>query len=271
LSDWLNVIILGIVEGITEFLPISSTGHLIVAKDLLNFDAVPPDLFEIFIQFGAVVAVVVYYAPDLWRELRAIPTDKSVQQFWLAILVATLPAIAIGVLFGDEIRTALFSPAVVALALIAGGIAFIVIERYYLDKRSPLDENATVRVTLRQALIIGLCQLIALVPGMSRSGMSILGGMAAGLPRQAATRFSFYLAIPLLGGATVYSLVKSLSDLNSTSLLYLLVGAVVSGFVAWLSIAWLLRYVSRNTFIPFGYYRILAGTIILVLIVMRIL
>lgn len=274
MADWLKVVILGIIEGITEFLPISSTGHLIVAKDLLDFQAVPATTFEIFIQVGAVVAVMVYYAADLFQQARTIHRDKAIQQWWLSIVIASVPVAIVGLLFGDIIETALFHPIVVALALIAGGIAFIVLERYYAQDRQPLfnpDTNETMRVALRQAVIIGLCQLLALIPGMSRSGMSILGGLAARLPRRVATQFSFYVAIPVLGGATVYALLKSLSSLNSSNLLYLLLGAGVSGVVAWLMIAWLLRYVSRSTFIPFGYYRIAAGILILILVAARIL
>jgi undecaprenyl-diphosphatase len=270
-ADWLKVIVLGIVEGITEFLPVSSTGHLIVAKDLLNFEAVPPDLFEIFIQVGAVVAVLVYYAPQLWRDVRSLPSDSRSQQFWLAVIIAAVPALAVGFFFNDVITELLFKPAVVALALITGGILFLIAERFYQFPVNAPEPDERVTVSLRQALIIGLCQLLALIPGMSRSGMSILGGMAAGLNRRTATAFSFYLAIPVLGGATVYSLLKSLADLNSQSLMFLLVGAIVSGIVAWMSIAWLLRYVAQHTFIPFGVYRIAAGVVILALILAGIL
>lgn len=260
--EWIKVVILGIVEGLTEFLPVSSTGHLIVAAALLDFQGSLNGTFEIFIQLGAVVAVIAYYRADLWQQARSIPHDRSTQYFWLAILIAAVPAAGIGFLFQDLIRS-LFRPEIVAVSLIVGGIVFLLVE-WRLRHQPPAESDAP--ITLRQAAIIGLAQLAALVPGVSRSGASIIGGMLAGLNRPAATRFSFYLAIPVLGGATLYELVSNLDHLNGGDLISLLVGAVVSGVVAWVSISWLLRYVSRNTFQLFGYYRIIVGIIILLLI-----
>jgi undecaprenyl-diphosphatase len=269
-SDWLKVIQLGIVEGVTEFLPISSTAHLLIASDLMNF---PPtremrDTFDIFIQLGAVVAVAFYYSRDLLAQAQAIPRSAQTQRFWLGIFVAFLPAAIIGLLLHSWIKAVLFSPLVIALALIIGGIIFIVIERRPL--RTPTVHEPQ-QISLRQALGIGIAQVFAMIPGTSRSGASIVGGMLAGLDRKTATTFSFYLAIPTLGAATVFELVTNLDQLGGRDLAYLIVGMVVSLIIAWLSIDWLLRYVSTNSFVAFGIYRIGIGVVVLVLIAMGIL
>ena len=285
MDELIKVIILGIIEGITEFLPISSTGHLIVATSYLDLRESLRGTFEIFIQIGAVFAVIAFYAGDLWQQARSIQHNVGARRLWLNVFVAFIPAAVLGLLFDDYIESVLFSPVVVALALIVGGIGFIVIERFIVPKRYPdvvvtaantadgvadaaiVTETATLEaITMRQAFIIGLWQTLALIPGMSRSGMSIIGGMLGGLNRTTATQFSFYLAIPTLGGATVYTLLRDLDSINADDLVLLFVGAAVSAVVAWLSIAWLLRYISRNNFIPFGYYRIIVGVLILILV-----
>lgn len=267
--NWLEVILLGIIEGITEFLPISSTGHLIVAAEFIQLQESLRGTFEIFIQLGAVIAVIFYYSDTFVRHIRLIRKDKNVQQLWLAVFVAFLPAATLGFLFGDMIEAALFNPVVVAVALIVGGIAFILLERRYEQKKADFEVKST--INLRQALIIGLWQILALIPGTSRSGMSILGGLFAGVNRQMATTFSFYLAIPTLGGATIYTFFKDLDRISGDDIWYLLIGALVSGAVAWLSITWLLRYIARNTFVPFGVYRIVMGVFILILAAAKIL
>jgi undecaprenyl-diphosphatase len=261
-----QVVILGIVEGLTEFLPISSTGHLLIVADLLRFEqnADMGGTFEIVIQLGAVLAVVGYYARALLEQARAIPTSAQTRRFWLNILLAFLPAVVVGLLLRDWIKAVLFdSPPVIAASLIIGGIVFIVVER--LPQRPATTHDET-RLSWRQALGTGLAQLTAFVPGVSRSGASIVGGMLAGMDRKAATAFSFYLAIPTLGGATVVDLLTNLDQLSSDDLGLLLVGTVVSGVVAWLSIGWLLRYVATNSFVPFGIYRIVVGCLILLLV-----
>lgn len=272
MPDFIKAIILGIVEGVTEFLPISSTGHLIVASDLLDFQALN-GTFEIFIQLGAVVAVVLYYRSRLWRQVLALREGREGWRFWLNLFIAFLPAAVLGFLFADVIQAALFNPTVVALALIVGGIVFLVVERRLPPPSGDQMELSAEADPMhwRQALGIGLAQTLALIPGMSRSGASIIGGLLVGLGRPAATEFSFFLAIPTLGLATVYSLVRSLDQLRPDDMLNLGIGAVVSGVVAWLSIGWLLRFVSRHNFVPFGVYRILAGLVILALVAARVL
>ncbi|MGQ9910216.1 MAG: undecaprenyl-diphosphate phosphatase, partial [Candidatus Flexifilum sp.] len=274
----LKAVILGIVEGVTEFLPISSTGHLIAAAALLRFNPDLMDTFVIFIQLGAVLAVILFYARELIELARGAFTSPAVRRFWLALIIATLPAAAVGFALRRFIRDVLFHPVPIAGALIVGGLILIAIERRRSTAapaaepaRPDAGEAEARAVTLRQALLIGAAQTVALFPGVSRSAASIVGGMAVGLSRLAATRFSFYLAIPTLGGATVADLLLSLDELNTDDLLLLLIGLVTSAIVAWLSIRWLLRFVAQHTFIGFGYYRITAGIAILILAFLRII
>lgn len=257
--DLLKAIILGLVEGITEFLPISSTGHLIVAARLLRFQGEVAPTFEIFIQLGAVLAVAWFYRRDLWTQLRALPSDGATQRLWFNLFIAFLPAAAVGFALHKWIKAVLFSPGVVAASLIAGGVALLFIER-----RPRIAQVNTLRaVGLRQATVIGLAQVAALIPGVSRSAASIAGGLLAGLDRETATAFSFYLALPTLGLATVFDLLTSLDHLVVNDLLLLAVGLLTAFATAFLVVGWLLRYVASHDFRPFGYYRIVAGIMIL--------
>lgn len=267
LLDLLKVVVLGIVEGITEFLPISSTGHLIVATAILqpNFSPALNNTFEIFIQLGAVIAVVLYYWRDLWSWLMRARTEPEARRFWIGLMVAVIPAGIVGFLLRDFIKMVLFTPVVVAIALIAGGVILIWIERRLSQQPQTPPDAPHSALTYRQAALIGIAQVAALIPGVSRSAASIIGGMLVGLPRKDATRFSFYLAIPTLGGATILDLLLSLDEIQPNDLLYLVVGTITAGVVAWVAIGWLLRYVARSTFTAFGYYRIAAGLVILAL------
>lgn len=264
MPDWVIAVILGIVEGVTEFLPVSSTGHLVVVGYFIGLPETLKNTFEIVIQLGAVFAVIAYYWADLFGQLKTVKNDKQVQHFWLAILVAFMPAAVFGLLFDDMIEAVLFRPVPIAIALIVGGLVFLWVEHVGLAEKS--EQIEATNITLRQALMVGLFQTLALVPGVSRSGASIIGGLVVGLSRYAATQFSFYLAIPTLGAATVYVFVNSLDTLSSGNLVNLLIGTVVSGIVAWWSIGWLLRFISKNSFALFGYYRIAVGSIILILV-----
>ncbi len=274
MEEWLKVVVLGIVQGITEFLPISSTGHLIVTSSALNFQGSIEGTFEIFIQIGSVLAVVAFYRADLWRQVRGVTSDLSVQRLWLGILVAAIPAAVMGFLFRDFIKDVLFSPAVVGVTLILGGIVFLVVDRPKAEADTSENQPETVQleqITLRQALGVGIAQTLALVPGVSRSGASIVGGLLGGLNRPTATAFSFYLAIPVLGGATVLDLLLSLSDISSDEIGSLLLGTLVTALVSFVAIGWLLRYVARNSFVVFGWYRIAAGAVILGLVAAGVL
>lgn len=258
-----KVIILSLIEGITEFLPVSSTGHLIIGTAALDF-AIAGTVFEIFIQVGAVVAVIFYYRQTLLRQAGQVRSHPPTRRFWLLILLAAVPAAGLGFLFGEPMQAFLFSPVVVAVSLIAGGIAFLLVEQ--LPSFRKVRHGKTDRmtdITLSQALTVGLVQVLALIPGMSRSGSSIIGGMLAGMNRQTATEFSFFLAIPVLGGATVYKLLISLDALRPDELMLLLLGAALSGLFAWFAIDWLLKFISGSSFAVFGYYRIAAGLAIL--------
>lgn len=265
---WWSVVVLGVVEGITEFLPISSTGHLLLTSKLIGFTDNIGGTFEIFIQLGAILAVAAYYARDLLAQARALPTSAETRRFWLSILVAFLPAAFIGLLLKDWIKTVLFdSPSTIAWSLIIGGIVLIAIERV---PRNP-DTTDVQKIRLPQALVIGLMQVLALVPGVSRSGSSMVGGMLAGLDRRTATAFSFYLALPTLGAATIVDLLGSLDQISGDDVGRLIVGTLVSMVVAWACISWLLRYVSSNNFVMFGIYRIAAGIAILALVATGVL
>lgn len=258
MNDVVTAALLGLVEGVTEFLPVSSTGHLIVAADLLNV----PDTggtFEIAIQLGAVLAVIVYYAQELLRQARAFPKRPEVRALWLGVALAFLPAALLGYLFSDAITRYLFSPVTVAISLMVGGAVLWVVE----GRTFTAHTTALTQVSTRQALFVGCAQCLALVPGVSRSASSIIGGLLTGLDRPTATAFSFYLSIPTLGLATLYALIKGREVLNGAQFGPLLVGLAVSFVTALLAIGWLLRYVSRHDFRGFAVYRILAGLAIL--------
>lgn len=265
MDDILKVILLSLVEGITEFLPISSTGHLIVGATLLNFEIARP-VFEIFIQIGAVGAVMLHYRQTLAVHAAQIKSNPTIRRFWLLILLAFTPVAALGLLFAEEIETLLFSPIVIAVSLIVGGLAFLLVERLPRFRQSDQSGRVPItQVTMPQALTVGLVQILSLIPGMSRSGCSIIGGMLAGMNRQAATEFSFFLALPVLGAATVYKLLTAFNDLRPDEWMMLGLGTALSGLFAWLAIGWLLKFVSSHSFVIFGYYRIVAGLVILAL------
>ena len=252
--------VMGIVEGLTEFLPISSTGHLILAGALLGFDDERAKVFDIAIQTGAILAVIIVYWQKIRATLAGLASDAQAQRFALNVLVAFIPAVVLGLLFGKAIQAHLFTPVVVASTFILGGLVILWVER---------RPAATVRIedvdamTWKDALKLGLVQCLALVPGTSRSGATIIGGMLLGLSRKAATDFSFYLAIPTLIGAGGYSLVKERALLSPADLPMFLVGLFFSFVSAWLCVRWLLRYISTHDFSPFAWYRIVFGLVVL--------
>lgn len=260
LWSWLIAAVLGVVEGITEFLPISSTGHLIVASDLLKFQD-SNGVFEIVIQLGAVLAVVWLYHKDLLQQARDVVSTPKVQRFWLSIIVAFIPAAILGFLFKDFVTEVLFSPVVVAISLIVGGIVLWLVEGMHHRSQTKQLEQ----ISVGQAFLIGCVQIVALIPGVSRSGATIVGGLLSGLDRSTATTFSFYLAMPTLGAATLYSLLKALPDLSGDMIISLLIGMVVAFVISLIAMRWLLRYVSTNSFRGFAIYRVIAGIVLLVL------
>jgi len=260
--DLIKAVILGIVEGITEFLPISSTGHLILTERFIRFEGPLAETFAIFVQLGAILAVVWLYRQPLIQLVKDLPSPSRAQRLALNLIIAFIPAAAIGVLIHKQIKAYLFNPPVIAAALIVGGLVIWWIERRHVPTAPP-DTHQLQEISPKQAAAIGLAQIVSLVPGVSRSAATILGGMISGLDRRVATEFSFWLAIPTLVLATLFDLATSLDLLQSGDLLILLVGAIVSFFVALIVIRALLRYVQTNTFEPFAYYRIALGLIVL--------
>ena len=260
----LKAALMGIVEGLTEFLPISSTGHLILTSALLNFAAPPfsqekAHAFEIAIQTGAIFAVILVYWQKIRRTVVSLPHSRQSQRFALNVIMAFLPAVVLGLLFGQVIKENLFTPVVVAVTFILGGFVII-----WAEKRQKTARVLSVEtMSLGDAIKVGLVQCFAMIPGMSRSGATIIGGMLCGLDRKVATEFSFYLAMPTLIGAGVYSLYKVRSVLSMDVLPVFLVGLFFAFISAWLCVRWLLRFISSHDFIPFAWYRIAFGVLVL--------
>lgn len=265
MGSWLLIaLILGLVEGMTEFLPVSSTGHLILAGSLLRFDGELAASFQIFIQLGAILAVVVLYRRRFAR-LFAVRDVSGFSGFrGLVMLGLTmLPAVMLGLIFHKHIKMYLFNPFNVAAGLLAGGIWIVLAERF----RSPPKVDSLDRLTWRHALAIGVFQCLALWPGMSRSASTILGGMIVGLDRKTAAEYSFIAAVPLMAAACLFDIVKSADLVQSGDLLPFALGFGMAFVSALLSVEFLVRFVSRHTFIPFGWYRI--GIAILVFVLLR--
>ncbi len=265
--DWIylmQTVVLGIVEGLTEFLPISSTGHLIIASDLVDFAQSPgADTFVIAIQAGAILAVCWFYRQRIFRILRGLFTEPLEQRLAVNTIVGFLPAAVIGVMVAGTIKAYLFNPITVAAALVVGGVLILWIENYQAKKQIKPRVLTMDDMTWKDALMVGFMQCLAMIPGTSRSGATIIGGLVLGLSRKAATEFSFFLSIPTIFGATVYDLYKSRDALAAANLDGLLVGTVVSFLSALFVVRWLLRYVSTNDFKAFGWYRIVFGLLIL--------
>jgi len=255
----LKALILGLVEGATEFLPVSSTGHLIVAADFLGFHGEIAKTFEIAIQLGAILAVVWNYHARLTGVVKGLRSDPRAQRFVANLAIAFLPAAALGFVFNAWIKATLFNPVSVAVAFIVGGVVIILIER----RKTPPRVATVDEITWREALWVGIAQSFALIPGTSRSGATIMGGLLAGLSRHAATEFSFFLAIPIMFAATGYSLYKARDLLSMSDLPVFAVGFVAAFFSALAIVRFLLRFVAHHSFIPFAWYRIVAGLLLL--------
>ena len=252
--------VMGVVEGLTEFLPISSTGHLILTGSLLGFHDDKAKVFEIAIQTGAIFAVILVYWDKIRTTLRQLPYKQEAQRFAMNVGIGFFPAVLWGLLFGKAIKANLFTPEVVATTFILGGLIIL-----WAERRPP----STVRIRAvedmrgRDALKVGLVQCLAMIPGTSRSGATIIGGMLLGLSRKAATDFSFFLAIPTLIGAGAYSLYKERALLSVADVPLFAVGLVVSFLSAWVCVRWLLRFISSHSFEVFAWYRIVFGLVVL--------
>ena len=263
-----KALILGVVEGLTEFLPISSTGHLILVGDLLNFNDDRGKAFEVIIQFGAILAVCWEFREKLLKVATSFTKSPMSRRFVLNLLIASFPAMGLAFVFGKHIKAVLFSPIPVASAFIVGALVI-----FWAEKRQQSNSLASERIqtvddlSSLDAFKVGLAQCAALIPGTSRSGATIIGGMLFGIPRAVATEFSFFLAIPVIGGATAYELLKLWKNPVAISGEFGL--AIVGGFIAafisaFICVRWLIHYVAHHNFVPFAWYRIIFGLLVLV-------
>ena len=255
----LKALILGIVEGLTEFLPISSTGHLILAGDLLGFNDDRGKLFEIVIQSGAILAVVWEYRVRIAGVVRGLGRERLANRFVLNLFIAFLPLAILGLAFGKAIKANLFNPIAVATTFIIGALVILWAER----REHKIRVQTVEEMSIADAFKLGIAQAFALIPGTSRSGATIIGGLLFGLSRKAATEFSFFLAIPTLGVATVYQLYKERALLSVDDIGMWVVGFVSAFISAFLCVRWLLRFISSHDFTPFAWYRIVFGIVVL--------
>lgn len=260
----LKALIMGIVEGLTEFLPISSTGHLILAGSLLDFTGEKVKVFEIAIQAGAMLAVCWEYRVKIASVLGGLSRDANARRFAANLIIAFLPAAVLGFLFNKLIKEELFKPVPVAMAFIAGGLVILWIEKRNRINPGLVRVNSVDDMNALDAFKVGCAQALALIPGTSRSGATIIGGMMFGLSRKAATEFSFFLAIPTLFSATIYSVYKERELLSAADLPWFGIGGVSAFFSAFLCVRWLLRYISTHDFTLFAWYRIVFGFIVLI-------
>jgi len=259
---WKTVLI-GIVEGLTEFLPVSSTGHIILAEEVLQFEGPPGKVFEIVIQLGSILAVCFLYRAKIWMTAKGVfERDKQALRFTGAIVLAFLPAAIVGVMAHKYIKTVLFSPTVVAVALIVGGIAILVIERFAQRPRIKSIDD----VDLKTAFYIGLAQCLAMIPGVSRAGATIMGARAFRVDRATAAEFSFFLAIPTMLGATVYDLYKNWSTLDWSGGLVIGLGFLAAFVSAAVIVGAFVRFISQHGFALFAWYRIIVGSVALLLL-----
>ena len=273
----LKTILFGIVEGITEWLPISSTGHLILVEQFVKFEQVSPEfwnMFQVVIQFGAILAVVILYWNKIWPftkdKQKAISNkgillyfNKDIMNLWGKILVGCIPAAIIGLAFDDVFEALFYNPFCIAIALIVFGVAFIIIENWNKKRKTP-NKDTNKQITYKDAVLIGIFQLIAAIfPGTSRSGATIIGGLLIGLSRANAAEFTFYLAIPTMLGASLLKLVKFGFAFTGMELAILLIGMFVSFVVSILVIKFLMNYIKKHDFKVFGYYRIILGIMVL--------
>ncbi|MBQ5345428.1 MAG: undecaprenyl-diphosphate phosphatase [Acidaminococcaceae bacterium] len=268
--ELLKAVLFGIVEGVTEWLPISSTGHMILLDKFIHLGVSAEfyKLFEVVIQLGAILAVIILYFEKIWplkNKNGSLTLDRATLNLWGKIIVACFPAAIIGILFDDWMEDNFFTPQVVSLALIAYGFLFVIIEKYDLGSKSV---QRVEDISYRKAFEVGVFQLFSLVPGTSRSGSTIIGGLLIGLERSVAAEFTFYLAIPVMIGASLLKLIKYIMRVgfvfDSNELLILAVGCIVAFIVSIIVIRFLMSYIKKHNFIPFGYYRIVLGILVLV-------
>lgn len=258
MADWIAAIILGLVEGLTEFIPVSSTGHLLLAKQALGLGNEPWDTFIVMIQLGAILAVVAVYFMRLWKVLLGLPgKDPAARRFAISVLLAFFPSALIGLLAHDFIKTVLFNTTIVCVMLIIGGFALIALERW----APPARENDAMRFSWKTALGVGLWQCLSIIPGVSRSGATIVGGLLLGVDKRAAAEFSFFLAIPTMVGAFALDFWESRDLINAEVAGLIGIGFVVSFISGLFVVRTMVDFVGRYGFAPFAAWRILVGTV----------
>ncbi|MGV2288809.1 undecaprenyl-diphosphate phosphatase [Trinickia sp. YCB016] len=266
--DWILIckaVILGIVEGLTEFLPVSSTGHLIVVGSLLNFTDEGSKTFHVVIQFGAILAVCWEYRRRIGEVIAGLATQTAARRFTLNVVIATIPAVVLGLMFEKSIKAVLYAPVPVALALVVGGVVILWAESRQRERGDvPPRVQSIDALTPLDALKVGCAQCCALIPGMSRSGSTIIGGMLFGLDRRVATEFSFFLAIPIIVGATLYEIVKTWHATPVQMLDLFTIGMAAAFVSAFICVRWLLRYIATHDFTVFAWYRIGFGLLVLI-------
>ncbi len=257
----LPALLIGILEGLTEFLPVSSTGHIILATDILGFKTPPGKVFEVVIQLGSILAVCWLYRARLLDIATTLHKKQESRAIAAGVTISVLPALILGAAFHGYIKEHLFNPVVVGIMLAIGGVIIIAVEKYRKKSGSTINDLASIPIKI--ALLIGLIQCLALIPGVSRSGATIIGSLVLGLNRKTAAEFSFFLAIPTIFAASAYDLMKNFHELGKSDALIIGVGfisAFISGFIV---VKWLIRYIARHDFTVFGYYRIAVGLLIL--------
>ncbi len=258
LTDIIKVVILGVIEGLTEFIPVSSTAHLLLFSWYSDFKAVENNLLEIVIQFAAILAICFIYRKKLFSVILDLKS-KNNQQFALNLAVSFIPAAILGLLFHDFIKAVLFSPLVIAVALIIGGIIIIIVD----SKERNFEGGKIDDITTKQAFFMGLYQVIAMIPGVSRSGATIIGGILSGLSRKCATEFSFFMSIVVISAASFFDLYKNIDHIKLEDVYLISIGFIAAFISSILVIKWLINYVSKHNFVPFGIYRIILGSVIL--------
>ncbi|MGB0085632.1 MAG: undecaprenyl-diphosphate phosphatase [Rhodomicrobiaceae bacterium] len=262
MENYLIAALLGVIEGLTEFLPVSSTGHLILFVDMLGFKGPPGKTFEVMIQLGAILALIVLYRQKIFSTIIGLPTSPAARRFALLILVAFLPAMVLGAALHGFIKNVLFTPTVVAIALIIGGIVILIVEA---AQKRVLYREVDV-VPLKTGFLVGVAQCLALIPGVSRSGATIIGGLLLGLERRTAAEFSFFLSIPTMTAAFAYDAFKNRAEMSFDDAGLIAVGFVAAFIAALLVVKPFLAIISKVGFAPFAYYRAALGTFVLVLL-----
>lgn len=255
--DALTALFLGVIEGLTEFIPVSSTAHLIILTEIMDFKTIPGHVFEVFIQLGAILAVIVLYRKKLFGTAFTFVSDKTSRHFALNLVIGTIPAVIVGLLGHEWIKGYLYNPHIIAATLIGGGIILVLVEKFLTKEKTIQNVDA---IPHKTALIVGLCQMLALVPGISRSGATIVGGLLCGMQRSLAAEFSFFLAVPIMLGAVAYDTYKNWGDIVAHESLNLMAIGLFAAFITALLILKLaLSFINRYGFTLFGWYRIAAG------------